>query len=372
MSAAATPLVARRASRDNGAMTRRWFRIRPRRLARLALIAAALAGAGVAFARPGPAQAGSNAVFIMYHRFGDERYPATNIAVEQFEAHIAELVSGGYKVLPVPEIVAALKAGRDLPDRTVGITIDDAYESVYRVAWPRFKAAGLPFTLFVSTDAVDGGFKDMMTWDQIRELAAAGVTIGNHGAAHAHMAYMKADEAAADIARAARRFTAELGRAPRLFAYPYGEYGRALRDLVAASGFDAAFGQQSGAAGAGGDAYAEPRFPLNEAYGDMKRFRLVVNTLPIPVTDITPSDPLLGPNPPPFGFTVAPGIDNLGQLNCFASGRGRARVERLGERRIEVRVSEPFPPGRTRINCTMPAGNGRWRWFGTQFLVPPG
>jgi len=372
VSAARHTLVARRASRDNGAMTRPWFRMRPRRLARLALIAAALVGAGVALAWSGPAIAGSTAVFIMYHRFGDERYPATNIAIEQFEAHLAELASGGYVVLPVPEIVAALKAGRDLPERTVGITIDDAYASVYRIAWPRFKAAGLPFTLFVSTDAVDGGFKDMMTWAQIRELADAGVTIGNHSAAHGHMAYMKPDEAAADIARATRRLDEELGRAPRLFAYPYGEYGRSLRDLVAASGFDAAFGQQSGATGAGGDVYAEPRFPLNETYGDMKRFRLVVDTLPIPVGDVTPSDPLLGPNPPPFGFTVGPGVDNLEQINCFASGQGRARVERLGARRIEVRVSGPFPPGRTRINCTMPAGNGRWRWFGTQFLVPPG
>ena len=47
-----------------------------------------------------------------------------------------------------------------------------------------------------------------------------------------------------------------------------------------------------------------------------------------------------------------------------------ARAERLGPR-IEVRVETPFPPGRTRINCTMPGAGGRWHWFGRQFYVAP-
>ena len=38
--------------------------------------------------------------------------------------------------------------------------------------------------------------------------------------------------------------------------------------------------------------------------------------------------------------------------------------------RIELRITEEFPPGRTRVNCTLPAGEGRWRWFGMQFFVP--
>ncbi len=132
----------------------------------------------------------------------------------------------------------------------------------------------------------------------------------------------------------------------------------------------AAFGQHSGAAHGASDMYALPRFPLNETYGDRERFELVANTLPLPVSDVTPSDPLLGPNPPPFGFTVAPGVEHLEQLACYASRQGRATIERLGARRIEVRVAAPFPPGRSRINCTLRTAGGRWRWFGMQFVVP--
>ncbi len=338
----------------------------PRAAALAAWLAVLLAGV----AGPPPASAADSAVFVMYHRFGEDDIPLTNTPLEQFEAHLNELKSGGYTVLPVPEIVAALKAGKPLPDRTVGIAIDDAYSSAYQEAWPRLAAAGFPFTLFVATDAVDKGFRGIMTWDQIRELAAAGVTIGHHGAAHAHMAFAAAETNAADIAKATHRFVEELGRRPDLFAYPYGEYSRELRDAVAARGFTAAFGQHSGVAWRNGDMFALPRFALNERWGVIKRFRLIVNTLPLPVTEVSPSDTLLGPNPPPFGFTVAEGLDNLDRLNCYASGQGAVAVERLGARRFEARLAEPFPPGRARVNCTLPGPDRRWRWFGMQFVVP--
>ncbi|MCH7929420.1 MAG: polysaccharide deacetylase family protein [Proteobacteria bacterium] len=348
-------------------MTNALLRALPGWLPRLApCLAAAFAGLMTA----APAAAGAAAVIVMYHRFGEDNIPATNIRIDQFEAHLDELATGGYTVLPVPDIITALRAGEALPNKTVGITIDDAYASVYAEAWPRLRAAGLPFTLFVSTDPVDRGGRGYMTWDQVREMAAAGVTIGHHGAAHAHMAYADAGTNAADIAAASRRFEDELGSIPGLFAYPFGEYSRALRDVVAAAGFTAAFGQHSGVAHDAEDRFALPRFALNERWGAFDRFKMVVNTLPLPVTDITPSDPLLGPNPPPFGFTASEELDNLDRLNCFASGQPASVIERLGARRFEVRIDAPFPPGRARINCTLPAPEGRYRWFGIQFLIP--
>ena len=112
---------------------------------------------------PGLVQAADSAVILMYHRFGETSFPSTNIRLEQFETHIQELTSGPYTVLPVPEIVAAIREGRPLPDRTIGITIDDGYLSVYAEAFPRLREAGLPFTVFVSTDPVDRKFSGFMT-----------------------------------------------------------------------------------------------------------------------------------------------------------------------------------------------------------------
>lgn len=336
----------------------------PAALVRGLLVALALAAGG------GGALAADSAVVLQYHRFGEDALPTTSVTIDQLGAHIDHLASGGYAVLPLPEILAALRAGRPLPERAVAITIDDAARSVVDEAWPRFAAAGMPFTVFVSTDAVDQGHAGIMDWDDLRRLAAAGVTIGNHGAAHGRMWRDDADANRADLLRARRRIAAELGVEADLFAYPYGEWNEALRGLVAELGFSAAFGQQSGVVHRHSDAYNLPRFPLNEAYGELERFALVVDALPLAVTALTPAEPVLAENPPTVGFTVLPPLPNLAALGCYASGDVTTRVESRGDGAVAVRFDQPFPPGRGRLNCTLREEGGRWRWFGLQFFVP--
>lgn len=318
------------------------------------------------------ARAADSATVLMYHRFGESDFPSTNITLEQLDDHIAELRKERYSVLPLPEIVRALRDGRPLPDRAVAITVDDTFLSLHAVAWPRFRAAGLPITLFVSTDSLDQSNGGNMSWDQLREMAAAGVTVGNHGATHLHMAKSSEPRNREDIRRSNQRLEAELGTRPELFSYPYGEAGLAQEKLVQEEGFLAAFGQHSGAFDASSDMYYLPRFALNEHYGKIERLRLAINALAFPVTDLVPPDHLItGDNPPAIGFTVASSVNGLERLACFASNvTGRVQVERLGSRRIEVRMDTPMPPGRTRLNCTLPGPDGRWLWLGRQFYVP--
>ena len=318
-----------------------------------------------------PSFAADSASVFMYHRFGESEYAATNIRVDQFEAHLAEIAAGGYNVAPLPDIIAAFESGRELPDRTIALTIDDAFLSVYTEAWPRLKAAGLPFTVFVATDPVDGDQQGYMNWEQIRELARAGVTIGSQTASHPHMPELSRPRNIAELDKSNRRFEDELGTPPSLFAYPFGEYGLAVREVVAESGFAAAFGQHSGVAYAGHDRFALPRFAMNETYGSPVRFNLAATALPLPVSEITPADTLIDENPPRFGFTVDAGVEGLDNLACYPQHEnGPAQIERLGERRFEVRMRAPFPQRRGRVNCTVPTSDGRWRWFGMQFVVP--
>ena len=72
-----------------------------------------------------PTLSADSAVIIMYHRFGESGYPSTNTTLIQLESHIQELQAGPYTVLPVKEIIAHIKSAKPLPERTVGITIDD-------------------------------------------------------------------------------------------------------------------------------------------------------------------------------------------------------------------------------------------------------
>lgn len=305
----------------------------------------------------------------MYHRFGESAHRATNIGLDQLDAHIAELTSGAYRPIALADVISAFRSGVELPERAVAITVDDAFLSFLEEAWPRFKKAGIPVTLFVSTDAIDEAGADFLSWEQIRLLKNEGVEIGHHMLSHGHMVLASNERNASDLAAASERFVQELGERPRFFAYPYGEFGKAERDLIENAGFAAAFGQYSGVAHARADRFALPRFALNESYGDMGRFRLIANALPIPVADMTPEDPKLAKNPPAVGFTLAMDIRGVSTLACFPSHTdGPARIEQLGPR-IEVRFDEPFPKGRARINCTMPGPGGRWRWLGFPFYV---
>lgn len=319
-----------------------------------------------AVAHPGALSAAS---ILLYQRFGEVEQAATSISLEQFEAHLEELSTGGYAVLPVADIVAALRQGRELPDRTVGLTIDNAYLSAYAEAWPRLRQSGYPFTVFVTTDAIDNGYDGYMNWDQLRELRDAGATFGSKSAAHAHMTTRTAAEVQADVSRANERLRDELGVAAVLFAFPYGEADTSTMALLREAGFIAAFGQHSGVVSEYSEIWYLPRFSMTETFGDIERFRLVANALPLPISELSPDQPVLDRNPPFFGFTVDPAVADLSGLACYASGQGKARVEQLGPR-IEVRFDAPFPPGRARINCTMPGDLGRWHWFGMLYTVP--
>lgn len=326
-----------------------------------------------ALTTPRMAVAADSAVILMYHRFGEDSYPTTSVRMEQFRAHIKELTNGKYNVMGIPEIIAALRQGKPLPERTIGISVDDAFKSVYSNAWPLFQESGLTFTLFVATDSIDQKLPGFMTWDEVRELRDKGVTIGAHTGSHAHLPLLQPKRSVGEIKRSMDRLEAETGARPTLFAYPYGETSLAVRKQVTDAGLGVAFGQHSGVLFPGADFLYLPRFALNETYGDMNRFKLAVNALPIKVKDLTPSEVLLSSdtNPPRFGFTVyGDAVPDLRVLTCYASGQGKTELVRLGPQRIETRMAKRFPTGRARINCTMPAREGRWRWFGMQFLVP--
>jgi peptidoglycan/xylan/chitin deacetylase (PgdA/CDA1 family) len=340
------------------------------------LLATALLAAAISMVSPldGLAQtgAGQSAVVLNYQRFDENRYPDTSVAENQFSAQVETLAGGRYNVIPARDIITALFSGQTLPNRSVAITIDDAYRSAYDVAWPRLKRAGLPFTLFVSTDAIDDGGPGFMTWDQIRELRDAGVTIGAHGAAHLHMPDLTPDEIQADIESSVRRIEEELGAPPALFSYPHGEITLAARDAIVAAGFKAAFGQHSGAVNEVLDRHMLPRFSINGKYGTGTEFDKRINALGLPLRDVSPADPYIeGAAPLVIGFAIDQAVGRTRNLHCFHSNANEDFVEisltALEGRRYELHFSEAFPPGPWRVNCTIPTGGKRIRWWGMQY-----
>lgn len=324
----------------------------------------------------GAAFAASSAVIFAYFRIGEDAYPDSNIRLDQFEEHLNELKNGEYNVMPVPEIISALKEGRELPDNTVGLTFEGGYRSTLENAVPLLKKYHLPYTVFITPDRIDRDTEYFLSWDEIRKLKKdKNVSIGALPASYERLTLLEENKLRGLINRGAARFREELGDTPALFAYPYGEYSARIRAIVSET-YTAAFGQQSGAIDGAADFLALPRFTMTEDFGDLDRFRLTATALPLRVKDVIPETSEIVENPPRIGFTIAKGQGNLADLSCFASGQEKPELQRLEGNRVELRLSEPFDAERARINCTLPEAvtepgkAQRWHWFGMLFSVP--
>jgi peptidoglycan/xylan/chitin deacetylase (PgdA/CDA1 family) len=293
------------------------------------------------------------------------------------------LADNGYRVWPLSRVFAHLAEGKPIPEDTVALTFDDAYRSVYSEVFPRLKRRGWPFTVFVSTDYIDNGYGNYVSWDQLREMAAAGAEVANHSRSHPHLVRRRDDETRAqwldrvraEVTGAQERLEAEIDDPVRIFAYPYGEFSAPVVKVVEALGFFGV-GQQSGAVGEPSDLAAAPRFPLASGYSDLDKFATKVRSRPLPVTVLAPEDRLLAAESgaPVLRLRLGPGPFRRDGLACYVTGQGRAELEWLDREKgvVAVQAGEALGPGRSKYNCTAPGteGNGVFYWYSHLWMKP--
>jgi peptidoglycan/xylan/chitin deacetylase (PgdA/CDA1 family) len=289
-----------------------------------------------------PATTGS-ATILIYHRFGDERYPTTNVSVAQFREQLTYLRANNYQVLPLATLYQYLVEKRPLPDKAVVITIDDGYKSVYQNAWPLLKSFGYPFTIFLYVKATDHGHWDYMTWDQVRELRAAGVDFQSHSYGHHRFGNRppEMDEEEyrgwikADFVKSITIMERELGRRPRFLAVPYGEYNRTVIDIARAVGFDAVFSQDPGSVSNQSDIYDLPREPiLGFDWSTLDHFVEVLHRVDLPIDDLVPGIARLqNQTPPEFSARLLfPDRYQPGTLGIYVSELGWQQAILEGDR----------------------------------------
>ena len=120
-----------------------------------------------------------------------------------------------------------------------------------------------------------------MTWSQIREVESEDFAfIGHHSHTHDYLINETNDQFISDIEKANKIFLKELGYIPNLFSYPFGEYSEFMKDYIS-DNFKFAFGQHSGVIDLNKDKFELPRFPINEKYGELKRFKSIINYFPL-------------------------------------------------------------------------------------------
>jgi peptidoglycan/xylan/chitin deacetylase (PgdA/CDA1 family) len=304
----------------------------------------------------------------MYHRFDENKYPSTNIQMNIFLEQIQLIKDLNYDFIH-PE---NFEKNFNIPkkQKKILITIDDAFQSFYEVAWPFLKENKIPFILFVSTEPV--GNKGYMTWDQIKEVEQESFAIvGHHSHSHDYLIDVSNEEFIKDIEIANKIFTEKIGYIPSLFSYPFGEYSEFMRQYISKN-FTYAFGQHSGVIDLNKEKFQLPRFPINENYGELKRFTSIIKTYPLEYRKLLPLEKKLDKsnNPPSFSVEFFDNQKNIKNINCYSNEGNeweKSKIQFKGNT-LNIKFREAFLPRRGRINCSL-NDNGKWRWFGTQFIV---
>ena len=305
---------------------------------------------------------------IMYHRFDENKYPSTNIQMDIFKKHIQLIKDLDYDFIHPKDFENNFNIPKK--QKKILITIDDAFQSFYEVAWPFLKKNKIPFILFVSTEPV--GNTGYMTWSQIREIESENfAVIGHHSHSHEYLIDVSNEDFINDIETANKIFNEKIGYIPNLFSYPFGEYSEFMRQYISKK-FTYAFGQHSGVIDINKEKFQLPRFPINENYGEIKRFRSIMKTYPLEYKKLLPLEKKLDQsnNPPSFSVEFFDNQTNIKNINCYSNEGDKWEKSniQISNRMLKIKFREAFMPRRGRINCSL-NDNGKWRWFGTQFII---
>lgn len=316
-----------------------------------------------------PAGASADLAILQYHHISDSTPDATSTSPALFQAQLQLIEQLGLAVEPLYEATQKALAGNG--GDAVALSFDDAYSSVYSNAAPILARLNYPYTLFVNADTI--GNIGFMTLQQLQELASTGLaTIANHSAGHGHLAKTPNEEAKQwqerinqSLDSAQTLLEKEFGKAPPMFAYPYGEFDSALEQQIDQRGW-LAFGQQSGPVGATSSRTRLPRFPMANAYGQLQGLenKSLSKALPVAAEDLP--DGIVSTNPPHLRITLPNGF-TPDKLTCFGSGQGRIKVT-ANAQQANVQAPAAFSSRRFRYNCTYPTDNGRFYWLSQPWL----
>ena len=326
------------------------------------------------------AAAADHGVILLYHHVSESTPGSTSISPARFEQHLQFIEDEGYEVIALSDMLQSIYGGEELPEKSVAITFDDAYLSVYENAFVLLKQRGWPFTLFVATEPLDSQFSDFFSWSQLREMLDQGGEVGGHSVSHAFLARRPEtqspsawiEQVAYEIDESLARIEAETGVRPVSFAYPYGESTAEIQWMLADRGLYGLL-QQSGAAGSIHSPQAIPRFPLGTANADLTRLRLALRSQPLPViaSRWTPES-VDSTAPRALHFDLLAGGYRLAQLACY-TGAGEPLEVIWYETGYGLDVP-PSAPGRNKINCTAPSTSeaGSFYWYSWMWLAKTG
>ncbi|MCS7055258.1 MAG: polysaccharide deacetylase family protein [Thermoflexales bacterium] len=187
-----------------------------------------------ATARPARPPASARVPILMYHYIsepppGADRY-RINLSVppQDFERQLQYLAANGYTTISLYDLYAHLTVGSPLPPKPVVLTFDDGHRDHYEHAFPLLRKYGMRGTFFITTDFINFGNPDYLTWEMVKEMSAAGMDIESHARTHRDLRNRDFQFLVWEILGPIEQITAHTGKRPRFFCYPSGRYDDAV------------------------------------------------------------------------------------------------------------------------------------------------
>ena len=209
-----------------------------------------------------PATATTSVPILVYHIVRPS-YPTDSKAVralaqtpEVFDAQMKYLSVAGYHVIAFSDLERHFADGAPLPPRSVIISFDDGWSDQFTYAFPILKKYHYTATFFVFTNPI--GRRGFMTWDDLRTMRDAGMTIGSHSLSHPFLTKIALPNVLRnEIYDSKKVLEKNLGITVHEFAYPFGQYNAGIAALVRDAGY----------ASARGDYYHGPEQYPDRLYG---------------------------------------------------------------------------------------------------------
>ena len=192
---------------------------------------------------------------LMYHYLSDpprgaDRYRLDlSVSPALFEQHLAYLRDEGYQSISLEQLLRHLALGEALPERPIIITFDDGYTDNYTNAFPLLEKYGFAGTFFVVTELAERASAgmtepdgtayadDYMTWEQMREMQAAGMDIQCHARVHEDLTDIDDDRLIWQVLGCREMIESQLRQRPRFVAYPSGIYDQRVAQFFASDGY---------------------------------------------------------------------------------------------------------------------------------------
>ncbi len=202
----------------------------------------------------------SGVIILIYHAFASDGEPPNRytVTLSSFTSQMSWLRRLGYRVISLEEYARCLREFRLPPERSIVLTIDDGYLDNYRMAYPVLKRFNLAATIFLISskmgktndwDKADEGelvSRPIFSWDQTREMLAAGVSFGAHTRTHPFLSAVSPEQVCIEIEGSKEDIERELGVPVQVFSYPHGDYTPSIQAQVEQAGFMAAVTSDGG------------------------------------------------------------------------------------------------------------------------------